>query len=130
MELVAPDIVAEVKTLSIGLCAAGLAVGLALWLLGWWSHRFWVVLSITLLAGYAGLGLAESLCHCDAVAFSDRHVVLLNWLCGATALLGLAVQFYLTRGRGKKVTVYGKGKKGILTAELVGGSWLPRLPRL
>src|SRR5262245_40861992 len=55
MEVVAPDIVAEVNTLSIGLCAAGLVVGLALWLFGWWSHRFWVVLTITLLAGVYGL---------------------------------------------------------------------------
>src|SRR5947209_18732987 len=55
MELLAPDIVAEVKLLSAGLCAAGLAIGLALWLFGWWSHRFWVVLTITLLAGIYGL---------------------------------------------------------------------------
>ena len=55
MELLAPDIVAEVKTLSVGLCAGGLVVGLALWLFGWWSHRFWVVLTITLLAGVYGL---------------------------------------------------------------------------
>ncbi len=219
MEVLAPDIVAEVKTLSVGLCAGGLAVGLALWLLGWWSHRFWVVLTITALAGvyglyeapawrvqplltgvllalaagmlalalvrllafaaggvaavlalqalvptldqplicflaggllgmalfrfwimaltsaggtlligYSGLGLAEHLLHCDAVAFSEKHVVLLNWLCGAAALLGLAAQCFLTR-RGKKPVSSGKGRKGILTAELVKPSWLSWRPR-
>jgi hypothetical protein len=192
MELVAPDIVGDVKMLSAGLCGAGLAVGLALWLLGWWSHRFWVVLTITLLAGvyglyeapawrvqplltavllalaagllglalmrllafaaagvaavlglqalvptldqplicflaggllgvllfrfwvmaltsaagtllmaYAALGLAQHLCRLDAVAFSEQHGVLLNWLCGVTAVLGLATQFVLARRRPK-----------------------------
>src|SRR5262245_15106530 len=193
MELVAPGIVAEVKTLSVGLCAAGLGIGLALWLLGWWSHRFWVVLTITLLAGVYGLyeapawrvqplltavllalaagllglalmrllafaaggvaavlgvqalvptldqplicflaggllgvllfrfwimaltsgggtlvmaysimGLAERLFRCDAVAFSEKHVVLLNWVCGIAAVVGLVAQFYLTRRRPEK----------------------------
>jgi hypothetical protein len=219
MELLAPDIVVEVKTLSAGLCAGGLAVGLALWLFGWWSHRFWVVLTITLLAGvyglyeasawhvqplvsaillalaagmlalaltrllafaaggftavlglqalvptldqpvicflaggllgvvlfrfwimaltsaagtlllgYCALGLAEHLFPWDAVAFSERQVVLLNWLCGVTALVGLVAQFWLTRGAGVRGKSGGKGKgKGIPFAELVRGSWLPRV---
>lgn len=55
MQLVAPDILADACGLSPGLASAGVAIGLVLWLLGWWSHRFWIVLTTTLLAGLIGL---------------------------------------------------------------------------
>lgn len=55
MHLLAPDIVAEARGLSVGLSAAGLAVGLLLWLTGWWGHRFWIVLLTTVAAGVLGL---------------------------------------------------------------------------
>jgi hypothetical protein len=55
MQLIAPDIVAEVCGLSLGVVLAGGAVGFVLWLLGWWSHRFWIVLAVTVLAGVYGL---------------------------------------------------------------------------
>jgi hypothetical protein len=102
-------------------------------LLGVALFRFWITALTsaggTLLIGYSALGLAERLLRCDAVAFSEKHVVLLNWLCGAVALLGLAAQLFLTRRRNKKTVVQVKGKKGILTAELVKTSWLPWKPR-
>ena len=55
MSIIASDILADLCGLSLGLLIALLPVGLLLWLLGWWSHRFWVVLSTTLLAGVCGL---------------------------------------------------------------------------
>src|ERR687892_243700 len=55
MQLIAPDIVAELCGLSLGVILAGALLGLALWLLGWWSHRFWIVLGVTVLAGVYGL---------------------------------------------------------------------------
>jgi hypothetical protein len=55
MEVVLPDILADVRQLSAILLVAALAVGAALWLAGWWSHRFWVVLAITVLGGIWGL---------------------------------------------------------------------------
>lgn len=55
MHLLAPDILAEARGLSVGLCAAGISVGLALWLLGWRAHRFWIVLFTTVGAGILGL---------------------------------------------------------------------------
>jgi hypothetical protein len=55
MQLLAPDILAAGHGLSVALSAAGLLLGLALWLLGWWQHRFWIVLATTLLAGVWGL---------------------------------------------------------------------------
>jgi hypothetical protein len=55
MQLIAPDIFAEVGRLSNGACAIGFALGLLLWLTGWWQHRFWVVASLTATAGILGL---------------------------------------------------------------------------
>jgi hypothetical protein len=61
MQLIAPEILADARGLSAGLCVLGLAAGLVLWLLGWWSHRFWVVLAAALLAGVWGLSEAALL---------------------------------------------------------------------
>ena len=55
MQLVAPDLLVELCGLSPGLVGLAAAVGAALWLLGWWSHRFWVVLIATVAAGVYGL---------------------------------------------------------------------------
>src|SRR2546429_98558 len=55
MHLFAPDLLEEARGLSVPVCALGIAVGLLLWLLGWFGHRFWIVLGTTLLAGVAGL---------------------------------------------------------------------------
>src|SRR5690348_6630154 len=55
MQIVAPDLLADARELSVAVTAAGTALGLALWLFGWRGHRFWVVLSATLSGGIAGL---------------------------------------------------------------------------
>jgi hypothetical protein len=60
MQLIAPDLFAEVSRLSWGACAIGLALGLAVWLTGWWQHRFWIVASLTAAAGIAGLQSGRS----------------------------------------------------------------------
>jgi hypothetical protein len=58
MYLVAPEILADACGLSFGLIVLTVPVGLMLWMLGWWSHRFWVVLGTTVMAGVAGLHYA------------------------------------------------------------------------
>jgi hypothetical protein len=55
MQLLAPDIVAEARELSLPVLFAGLALGLFLWILGSRFHRFWLVLGTTLVAGVMGL---------------------------------------------------------------------------
>jgi hypothetical protein len=55
MQLVAPDILMEVRGLSALVCGAGLALGVLVWSLGWRAHRFWIVLAITVLGGMLGL---------------------------------------------------------------------------
>ena len=59
MHLVSPDILADARGLSVAVCAAGLALGLVLWLLGGRAHRFWLVLLTTLAAGVYGLSVGE-----------------------------------------------------------------------
>ena len=56
MQLVAPEILADGKGMSLAASGAGLALGGFVWLLGGWSHRFWLVLLTTLLLGEHGPG--------------------------------------------------------------------------
>jgi hypothetical protein len=55
MQLIAPDILDAAQGLTLPASATALAVGVLLWLTGWRVHRFWIVLSITVGAGLAGL---------------------------------------------------------------------------
>ena len=61
MQIITPDIVAELCGLSLGVILAGGVIGLFLWALGWWSHRFWIVLVTTVSAGVYGLQEAAAL---------------------------------------------------------------------
>src|SRR4051812_14071990 len=58
MHIIATDILGDVCGLSLGLIMLVIPVGLVLWLLGWWSHRFWIVLATTVIAGIVGLNEA------------------------------------------------------------------------
>jgi hypothetical protein len=55
MQLIAPDIMELVLGLSLPATAVGLVLGVLLWLSGWWGHRFWIVLFITVAAGIVGM---------------------------------------------------------------------------
>jgi hypothetical protein len=55
MQLFSPEILTDARGLSVGVSATGLAVGFVVWLTGWWGHRFWTVLVMTVLAGVFGL---------------------------------------------------------------------------
>jgi hypothetical protein len=55
MVLIAPDILQECRDLSVVVLIFGMVIGLLLWLLGGWGHRFCIVLVTTLVAGVAGL---------------------------------------------------------------------------
>lgn len=61
MQLVATDLLADACGLSVGPAVLALLAGLVLWLFGWQSHRFWVVLVTTVLAGIFGLSEATEL---------------------------------------------------------------------
>jgi hypothetical protein len=83
MQLVAPDVLADACGLSAALCITGVVLGLALWLLGWWCHRFWIVLFTTVLAGIYGLY--------EAAAFKAQPIVAAVLLAIAAGLLALAL---------------------------------------
>jgi hypothetical protein len=81
MNLIAPDILADACSLSLGLMLLAVPIGAVLWLLGWWSHRFWVVLLSTVLAGIGGLQAGPNL-HAPPVV----GAVLLALTAGVLAL--------------------------------------------
>jgi hypothetical protein len=55
MQPVSAEILQELCGLSPGPLAVAAVVGLTLWLFGWWTHRFWVVLCATVAGGVYGL---------------------------------------------------------------------------
>ncbi len=57
MSVLIPEVLDVGKQLSPGVLITALVVGLLLWLLGGWGHRFWTVLFTTVMAGIAGLVL-------------------------------------------------------------------------
>ncbi|MBX7102666.1 MAG: hypothetical protein K1X57_01200 [Gemmataceae bacterium] len=60
MQLVTPEILAEVGRLSLPAVAIGFMLGLALWLTGWMKRTFWIALSVTSGFGLYGLGLGRA----------------------------------------------------------------------
>ena len=55
MHLIDPEMMMDMQGLSAGACGVGVGLGALLWLLGWWGHRFWIVLAATVAAGLFGL---------------------------------------------------------------------------
>ncbi len=92
MHLVAPDLIADLCGLSLGLLLAGVVVGFVLWLFGWKSHRFWVVLLTTVAAGVYGLQ--------EAAAFKTPPLVAALLLAVAAGILALALVRLLAFGVG------------------------------
>ena len=93
MHLVSPDMLADGRGLSAAVCAAGLVLGLTLWLLGGRAHRFWLVLLTTLTAGVYGLSIGE--------AFSVQPLVaglLMAVAAGALALSLVRLMAFLAGG--------------------------------
>lgn len=76
MHLIAPDILAEARGLSVGVLVTGIAVGLLLWLFGWRWHRFWTVVAVTVAGGLYGLSTGQS---------GGGHVIALGLLLAVSA---------------------------------------------
>jgi len=60
MHVISPDILTQAYGLSPWLSGIGLATGMLLWLFGWRWHRFWVVLSVTVVGGLVGLQMGKA----------------------------------------------------------------------
>jgi hypothetical protein len=84
-------------------------------LLGLVLFRVWTMaltsLAGAVLVGYAGLCWADRAGKLDAVAWSEKQTLLLNWACGVFTFLGLFAQLYLERRRARQGNV-GKGGEG------------------
>jgi MFS family permease len=83
MQLVWPEVFAEVRSLTITATGIGLAVGALLWVFGWLGHRFWIVLLATAAAGILGLYLNP--------VFGTGSVLLGVLLALAAGMLALAL---------------------------------------
>jgi hypothetical protein len=68
-------------------------------------YRMWIMtltsLTGTLLMAYSGLSLLDRFQVADAKVWSERHAGMLNWACGAIAVVGLLLQFVLERRRAR-----------------------------
>lgn len=98
MTIIASDILADLCGLSLGLLIALLPVGLLLWLLGWWSHRFWIVLATTVTAGVFGL--------LEAGAWRVQPIVIAVLLAIAAGVLALALVRLITFAAAGLIAVY------------------------
>jgi len=76
MQLLAPDVLAEARGLSVGACAAAVGLGLLLWLFGWRWHRFWIVAGVTVAGGFYGLTTGQA---------AGSHVLALGLLLAVAA---------------------------------------------
>ena len=107
MTIIATDILADLCGLSLGLLIALIPIGLMLWLLGWWSHRFWIVLATTVLAGVVGL--------LEATTWQAQPIVAAVLLAIAAGVLALALVRVITFAAG--------GLLGIYLAQLAFPNW-------
>lgn len=92
MHLIAPDILAEARGLSVGASATGAVLGLLLWLFGWRWHRFWTVAAVTIAGGLYGLSSAQA---------TGGHVIAIGLLlavCAGLLALELARVFAFAAG--------------------------------
>ena len=96
-------------------------------LLGVLLYKVWVTalssLAGTLLLAYSILGLLGGAGVCDAVGWAGEQTAVLNWACGAFAVLGLLAQLLLERRRTRRKLKQEKDRKE--TEEL---SWPPPYP--
>jgi hypothetical protein len=107
MHLVAPDILAEARGLSLAASGTAVVVGLLLWLFGAWGHRFWLVLATTLAAGVLGLSHGPD--------FGVQRLVA-GLMLGVTAgVLALSLVRLLAFVAG--------GLAGLLTAQALAPAW-------
>jgi hypothetical protein len=84
-------------------------------LLGVLLYKVWVTalssLAGTLLLAYSILGILGGLGVFDVVAWADQQTAVLNWACGAFAVLGLLAQLLLERRRLRQLREREKARK-------------------
>lgn len=61
MNLLAPDLLMDLRDVPVAALGTLLVLGLGLWLCGWWWHRFWITVLTSFVAGIVGLHLGPRL---------------------------------------------------------------------
>lgn len=107
MYIIATDILTDLCGLSLGLLIALIPIGLTLWLFGWWSHRFWIVLATTVMAGVFGL--------LEATSWHAQPIVVAVLLAIAAGVLALALVRVIIFSAG--------GLAGVYFVQLVFPAW-------
>ena len=107
MQFLDPEILRDICGLSPGLLVTGLVMGAVLWLFGWRTHRFWVVLLLTVLAGIYGLY--------EAPTFRDHPLIASLLLALAAGLLALSLVRLLAFAAG--------GLAGLLAIQALSPAW-------
>jgi hypothetical protein len=92
MQFVAPDLLRDMVDFSPAVSCPVFVLGFMLWLLGWRSHRFWIVFLATLAAGV--IGLYSSATH------SSQPIVAGVLLAMAVGALALALVRVIAFGAG------------------------------
>jgi MFS family permease len=98
MSVVSTDILGDLCGLSLGLIIAILPIGLLLWLFGWWSHRFWIVLTTTVLAGVFGL--------LEATSWGVQPILVAVLLAIAAGVMALALVRVIAFAAGGLASIY------------------------
>ncbi len=108
MNLLDADLLAEWMRLSVPALGFGMVAGVLLWLFGWRWHRFWVVMTITIAGGLAGLRTGHIvgghmlafglLLAISAGLLALELARLLSFLIGGM-VFGLIVQNYFPEGQ-------------------------------
>jgi hypothetical protein len=114
MQLLAPDILEEARTLSPLFSGAGMLIGFLLWMFGGRTHRFWLAMTVTLAAGLLGLShgkqygmqplVAALLLAISAGALALSLVRILLFAAGGVAALSLIHAF--ARGWDQPIAVF------------------------
>jgi hypothetical protein len=84
MSLISPDVIAELKGISVGAGGFLILVGFLIWSCGWRWHRFWVVFAFTTIAGIIGMTSGRA---------AGGHVLVMGLLlafCGGVLAIELA----------------------------------------
>lgn len=118
MQVLAPDVLEEMRPLSYTVLGSVLFIGLFLWLLGGRNHRFWIVLAATVGAGVVGLRIARNFDLPPMVA-----ALLLAVTAGVLALHVVRLVTFFAVGAGGyfAVSAFAPGGNEALFGAILGG---------
>ncbi|HMP01124.1 MAG TPA: hypothetical protein PKD86_01560 [Gemmatales bacterium] len=101
MTLLDVELLTDLKAVPLTMMGAVVALGLGLWLCGWWWHRFWITILTSFLAGLVGLhlgpqfGVQQPVVAGVLLAMAGGGLALSLARLGLFAIYGLAAWFVM-----------------------------------